>query len=140
MTEATQLPPITLTVADRDELEKLVQASTKQFPQTADYLAREIDRAKVVTDNAESLSFVRMGSELEFRDNGTDKVRRITLVYPDQADVSAAKISVLTPIGAALIGLSTNQSIDWRTPAGDVRSLTVLSVSEPTPVTPLVKA
>lgn len=50
------------------------------------------------------------------------------LVYPDEADVLEVKISVLTPIGAALIGLSVGQSIEWQTPAGGWRSLTVLQV------------
>ena len=53
------------------------------------------------------------------------------LVYPDQAEVAAGRISVLTPVGAALIGLSKNQSIDWETPARERRSLTVLSVQQP---------
>jgi regulator of nucleoside diphosphate kinase len=55
------------------------------------------------------------------------------LVYPHEADVTAGKISVLTPIGAALIGLSVSQSIEWETNLGDRRSLTVLRVSPPAP-------
>jgi regulator of nucleoside diphosphate kinase len=70
-----------------------------------------------------------MGSEVEFRDNKTGEVRRVTLVYPDEADVSRGRISVLTPIGAALIGLSESQSIDFQPPSGGLRSLTVLKVS-----------
>jgi regulator of nucleoside diphosphate kinase len=70
-----------------------------------------------------------MGSEVEFRDDTTGKVRRVTLAYPDAADIDAGRISVLTPIGAALIGLSVGQSIEWQTPAGGWRSLTVLGVA-----------
>jgi regulator of nucleoside diphosphate kinase len=50
------------------------------------------------------------------------------LVFPGQADIAAGKISILTPIGAALIGLSQGQSIDWKTRDGRSRQLTILSV------------
>jgi regulator of nucleoside diphosphate kinase len=52
----------------------------------------------------------------------------VTLVYPEAADVDAGKISILTPIGAALIGLSVGQTIEFQTPGGRWRSLTVLKV------------
>jgi regulator of nucleoside diphosphate kinase len=129
MTGYSRLPAITLTIADRERLERLANASMDRFPQTADYLAREVERARINADD-EGEGFVRMGSCVEFRDDATGQVRRMTLVYPDQADVTAAKISVLTPVGAALIGLSKNQSIEWQTPTGNWRSLTVLSVGD----------
>jgi len=70
-----------------------------------------------------------MDSEVEFRDETTGQVRRVTLVYPNEADVAVGRISVLTPIGAALIGLSVSQTMEWETPGGERRSLTILSVS-----------
>ena len=51
----------------------------------------------------------------------------MTLVFPDEADLASGKVSVMTPVGVALIGLSVGQSIEWRTPGG-ARSLTVLKV------------
>ena len=54
----------------------------------------------------------------------------MTLVYPGEADIEQGKISILTPIGAALIGLSKGQSIDWATRTGEIRRLTVLEVRE----------
>jgi regulator of nucleoside diphosphate kinase len=71
---------------------------------------------------------VKMGSRVTFRDDVTLQVRAVTLVYPGEADVSQGKISVLTPVGAALIGLSVSQSIEWETQSGGRRSLTVLAV------------
>jgi regulator of nucleoside diphosphate kinase len=129
MTGYSRLPAITLTSADRERLERLANASMERFPQTGEYLAREVERARI-NPGDEGEGFVRMGSRVEFRDDATGQVRHMTLVYPDQADVTVAKISVMTPVGAALIGLSKNQSIDWQTPAGDWRSLTVLSVCD----------
>jgi regulator of nucleoside diphosphate kinase len=125
-----QLPPITLIPSDRERLEALAQASLDRHPQTAGYLAREIERARVL-DGADSGDFVRMGSTVSFRDDSTGQVREVTLTYPDRADIAASRVSVLTPIGAALIGLSKGQCIDWQNPAGEWRTLTVIEVKEP---------
>jgi regulator of nucleoside diphosphate kinase len=133
MANFTRQPPITLTTTDRDRLERLANASMRCFPHTADYLAHEIERARILESESASEDLVTMGSSVEFRDDVTGQVRRVVLVYPDQADFAAGRISVLTPVGAALIGLSKNQSIDWETPAGERRWLTVLSVQQPIP-------
>jgi regulator of nucleoside diphosphate kinase len=125
------LPPIALTTTDSDRLSRLVDAAAATFPRTADFLGREINRAQVI-DRSEALpGLVMMGCEVEFRDDVSGQVRTVRLVYPQDADMSAAKISVLTPVGAALIGLSAGQSIEWQTPTGGHRSLTVLSVRQP---------
>ena len=55
----------------------------------------------------------------------------MTLVYPEEADISKGKISVLTPIGTALIGLRAGHSITWETRTGDLKRLTALQVREP---------
>ncbi len=127
----SDFPSITLHPDDRERLEALAQASLERFPQTAGYLVREIERARVSEANGERASFVRMGSLVTFRDDTTGQVREVTLVYPDRADIAAGRISVLTPIGAALIGLSEGQTIHWQTPSGDWRPLTVLAVGAP---------
>lgn len=120
------LPPITLNSSDFERLRLLANAAADSHPDAADFLAREVDRA-VVVDTAPP-GVVVMGSRLSFRDESTGQVRHVTLVYPDEADIGAGKISVLTPIGAALVGLSVGQSIEWQTPAGARRPLTVLEV------------
>ena len=74
---------------------------------------------------------VCMGSEVEFRDDSSGKSQTVTLVYPGDADISQRRISVLTPVGTALIGLSTGDSITFETRTGDPRQLTVLQVREP---------
>ena len=122
------LPPITISGIDFDRLAKLAELGTDRAPAAAEFLAREVARAKVVPSGFPLTGVVVMGSEVEFRDDVTGQVRTVTLVYPEQADISIRRISVLTPIGAALIGLSAGQSIEWQTPAGGWRSLTVLRV------------
>lgn len=128
---STNLPPITLTTEDSDRLRRLADAAATKFPRTAEFLAREVDRAELIDDATATQALVTMGSEVVYRDDETGKTRWVTLVYPDEADLDAGKISVLTPIGAALIGLSVNQSIEFETPTGAIRSLTVMSVRKP---------
>ncbi len=60
----------------------------------------------------------------------------MTLVFPGEADIAKGKISVLTPIGAALIGLSASQSIDWTSRDGRIHRLTVESVEQTEVVQP----
>ncbi|KPF88814.1 nucleoside diphosphate kinase regulator [Rhodopseudomonas sp. AAP120] len=128
---ALRRPPITLRHTDAERLGHLAEAAAVRHPTTAEFLAGEVARAKVAPDAAPLPGVVCMESELTFRDDTTGKEKRVTLVYPPEADVEAGRISVLTPIGAALIGLSVGQSISFETPSGERRSLTVLSVSEP---------
>ena len=129
-----ELPPIIVSGMDFDRLERLVAAASPES-RTADFLAREIARATIVPSGFLLRGVVAMGSEVEFRDDATGRSRTVNLVYPDQqrdasdqADLDDGKLSVLSPVGAALIGLSVGQSIEWETPTGDRRSLTVLSV------------
>jgi regulator of nucleoside diphosphate kinase len=71
---------------------------------------------------------VHMGSVVEFRSNDGHE-RRVTLVYPGEADIAQGKISILTPIGTALIGLAPGQSISWTARDGRAHELNVVSVS-----------
>jgi len=97
-----------------------------KYPQTTDFLAREIERAEVLPDARVLPGLVTMNSDVTFRDDISTQERTVTLVYPEAADVETGKISILTPIGAALIGLSAGQTIEFQTPGGRWRSLTVL--------------
>ena len=116
-------PAITLSRTDHERLSRLAQSVVDRNPDVADQLLAELDRARVVSDSALAASIVRMGSTLRFTtDAGED--RTVTLVYPGEADIAAGKISVLTPIGAALIGLSAKQSIDWTALDGHGRGRT----------------
>jgi regulator of nucleoside diphosphate kinase len=100
------------------------------MPDLADELAEEIGRAHVLAKGRHPKHVVRMNSEVEFRDDTIGKVRKLVLVYPEEADIAEGKISVLTPVGTALIGLQTGHSITWETPGGEVRQLTVLTVRD----------
>jgi regulator of nucleoside diphosphate kinase len=123
-----ELPPIAITRGDSEKLARLTNAGG-QFQPAAEILAREIDRAQLIDDVEIRPGLVTMGSRVTFRDDISGQERTVTLVYPEDADVSAGKISVLTPVGAALIGLSVSQSISWETPNGGLRSLTVMKAT-----------
>tara|TARA_R110002124_G_scaffold272078_1_gene441085 strand:+ start:3745 stop:4197 length:453 start_codon:yes stop_codon:yes gene_type:complete len=123
-------PAITLTRSDHERLWRLAESLPDTAANVAEPLLVELDRARVVADNKLAAKTVRMGSTLCFTSElGEDKV--VTLVFPGEADIAANKISILTPIGAALIGLSAGQTIDWTARDGRVRRLTVKSVTQP---------
>lgn len=123
------LPPVTISTGDYDRLAFVASfgLSFQQGHPAAAMLANELIRATVVTPRAIPPSVATMHSRLEFRDDVTWNVRCVTLVYPDEDDGEADRMSVLSPEGAALIGLSEGRSITWRTPKG-WRSLTLLRV------------
>lgn len=124
-----RLPAIAISARDADRLRHLAEAALEKYPETADFLAREIDRAEIRDDPESMRGVVAMQSEVTFRDDVSGQTRTVTLVFPDEANVDAGKISVLTPIGAALIGLSAGQTIEFQTPAGGWRALTVIRVN-----------
>jgi regulator of nucleoside diphosphate kinase len=122
-------PAITMTRSDHESLSRLAESRATRDPDMSEQLLAELDRARVVEDRRIAADVVRMGSTLRFTtDSGED--RTVTLVFPGDADIAMGKVSVLTPIGAALIGLSASQSIDWTLRDGRVHRLTVELVEQ----------
>jgi regulator of nucleoside diphosphate kinase len=124
------LPPIVIGTDDARRLGTLANSSMAVFPRVAHFLARETERAKVVVNDCDLRGKVRMGSQVRYADDKTGNIRDVVLVYPHEADISLKRISVLTPVGAALIGLSVGQVIEFQTPGHQKRSLTILDVSD----------
>jgi regulator of nucleoside diphosphate kinase len=124
-------PRITMLAADHDRLSTLARAASHTHPDVAAVLTEELDRARVLAaDGKRAHPFVRMGQGVEYRDDAAGTVRKVTLVYPEEADIGQGKISVLTPIGAALIGVGVGESISWETRNGEIKRLTVLQVGD----------
>lgn len=129
-TKRQRKPAITMTRSDHERLSRLAESWSARNPDVADELLAELDRARVVDEGRISAEVVRMGSTLRFTsDLGEDRL--VTLVFPGEADIAEGKVSILTPIGAALIGLTAGQSIDWTARDGRVHRLTVESVEAP---------
>lgn len=125
-------PAITMTRFDHARLSRLAESYLDRNPDVADALLAELDRARLVEEGKIAADVVRMGSSLRFTSDLGEE-RLVTLVFPGEADIAEGKISVLTPIGAALIGLSAGQSIDWTARDGRVHRLTVETVEQPVP-------
>ncbi|MDR7034378.1 nucleoside diphosphate kinase regulator [Mesorhizobium sp. BE184] len=129
-TNRQRKPAITMTRSDHERLSRLAESSAVINPDVAEVLLAELDRARVVDDRKIAPDVVRMGSTLQFTSDLGER-RRVTLVFPGEADIGEGKISILTPIGAALIGLSAGQSIDWTARDKRVHRLTVETVNSP---------
>ncbi len=125
-------PPIHLIDAEYDLIAELAVGLERRSPALARMLLDEIDRAEVHTAEAMPAGVVTIGSKVAVRDEHKGAVRELSLVLPAEADVDAGRVSILTPIGAGLIGLREGQSIEWPYPNGDTRLLKILSVTRPT--------
>lgn len=115
---------ILLTEQDFERLSLLVQHSESK---TAELLEEELARATVLPQNEIPKDIVTMNSTIRFVDEDNGKNSEVTLVYPQDADVTKRKVSVLAPVGMALIGLKVGQSIEWPMPNGH-RTLKVISI------------
>ena len=88
-------------------------------------LAEELDRAVVVPSDRMPENVVTMNSRLIYADENTGTRRELELVFPSEADPMQGRISVLAPVGCALLGLRVGQSIDWKLPSGHMHCLRV---------------
>jgi len=123
-------PRIVMGHSDHRLLIVLAMAGLGHSADDADGLLYELERAEVVDDEALPADAVRMGSTVRYRTNGVAE-REVTLVFPKDADIAEGRISVLTPVGTALLGLSPGQSITWLTRDGRKQMLTVVAVTPP---------
>ena len=127
---STTAPAIQLIDAEADALAELALGVADRLPQVSDLLLHEIERAIVHTRKTIPANVVTMHSTIEFLDEASDTRRSVQLVYPRDADIAAGRISILTPIGAGLIGLCEGQSILWPDREGRQRLLKVVSVAQ----------
>jgi regulator of nucleoside diphosphate kinase len=122
-------PKITVSKSDFEQLTNLATSVAVRRPDAADELLAELDRARVVSDGWMSEDVVQMDTAVRYRTDAGD-TRTTTLVFPGDADISVGKVSVLTPIGTALLGLSAGQSMRWLARDGREHELTVISVGQ----------
>lgn len=131
MNPQLNLPAITLNAAHYDRLALLAQRAETTAPEVARRLLTEIDRAEVSSEALLPPDVVDIGTRVTYRDNATGKEREIELVWPEQADASRQRVSIVTPVGAALLGLRVGQSLAWQWRGHEEHLLTVLAVSRP---------
>jgi regulator of nucleoside diphosphate kinase len=119
-------PTITITRLDLQRLERLLD-SLDEFGPGAEALQAELDRAEVVGHDEVPAGVVTMNSRVHCREESSGKDYHLTLVYPQDAG-GDGKVSILAPVGSALLGLSVGQHIDWPVPGGKQLKLTLLEV------------
>jgi regulator of nucleoside diphosphate kinase len=122
-------PDIKVTRQDIRDLKSLLAINSDQLSwKSVDYLVRELARAAVVDEGWIPTNVVTMGSRVEYREVGKNSNQVVTVSYPGQREVFRDAISILTPVGAALIGLSAGQSICYAGPDGNPITIEVVKV------------
>ena len=123
-------PVIHISETDYDLIANFAMAIEHKSPDLAQMLQDEIDRAKVHPPEKLPADVVTLGSEVVYEDGQSGAVRRVRLVMPAEADIEGGKVSIVTPVGAGLIGLKAGQEIDWPCPDGRPRVLKILEVRQ----------
>jgi len=120
---------ILVTRHDLDRLHALIAGVvSERNAEAAEALESELARAQVVDPAEIPADVVTMNSRVRFVDETTGTEREATLVYPQEASASEGRISVLAPVGAALLGLRKGDSIDWPLPNGRTKRLRIVDV------------
>ena len=112
---------IQITELDLERLQKLVEEASRTELRGRDYLARlqaELERAQVVRPEAVPENVITMNSTVVLLDVDTQQEETYTLVFPDRADATSGRISVLAPIGMAMMGYQVGDTFEWPVPDG----------------------
>ena len=121
---------ITLTELDYARLSQLT-LSERKFQivelRNLSFLRAEINRASKVESNAIAPDYVTMNSKVEVLDLDTKKVMTVQLVYPEEANLKNGKISVLSPMGSALLGYKVGDTISFHVPKG-IKAMNIKSI------------
>jgi regulator of nucleoside diphosphate kinase len=117
-------PNIIVTAKDLRRLQDLVTFTSTPV---AEQLDNELARASVVEQNEVDCNVVTMNSDVTYEELVSGVRRTVRIVYPEKADATRAWISVLAPLGSALLGMRVGQEIEWRMPSG-MRRVRVLAV------------
>lgn len=123
-----QNPPITISSLDAVRLEKMLGVMSGNADADTDALITELDRAHIVEPNEMPPDVVTMNSTVTFRIDGSATEFALTLVYPNEIGDGNGKISVLAPVGSALLGLREGDQISWPKPGGGLIKVRILKI------------
>ena len=118
-------------IVSKPDYLQLIKLIEQYDTPAAEALDIELGRADIVNPQDIPTDTVTMGSIVTFIDMDSSEENTVSLVYPADANVAQMKISVLSPVGSALIGLRIGGHIDWPIPQGKVRRLKVIAVQQP---------
>lgn len=128
---STRRPKVVIGETMLARIEALAEGALRRTPELADKLLEELGRARIVPDRKVPATVVTVGSRVTYRDETTGKDQSLTLVFPEQADIDRQRVSVMTPVGVALIGLAEGATFHWDTRDNQRRTLTVVRVEPP---------
>lgn len=121
-------PRVTIDQSHLADLESLAEGAMDRSPQVADKLFEELSRARIVDSGKLPANVVTIGNTVTYRDETTGAERTVTLVYPREADISQNRVSVVTPIGVALLGLTEGASFSWEARNNVTHQFTIVRV------------
>ncbi|VVE07520.1 nucleoside diphosphate kinase regulator [Pandoraea anhela] len=124
----SQRPSITVSSLDLDRLYSVIENAPRAALPYVEALETELARASVVDPEQMPADVATMNSVVRYRDLATQQEHRVTLVYPQHLAATENGISVLAPVGSALLGLRIGQSIHWQVPGGHLIELELLGL------------
>ena len=105
-------------------IKALVDTAPRVDARTRGYLARlegELNRAQIVAEDKLPHDIITMNSQVELEDLSDGEIMTYVLVFPEEADPSEGKISILAPLGTGMLGYQAGDEFSWETPGGNVR-------------------
>lgn len=123
-------PQTHLLASESDLVADLALQAEHRQPVVAAMLLDEIERAELHSPETLPDDAVRLGSAIDFVDERTHQLRKVQLVLPAHANIAEGRISILTPMGAALYGLRTGNGIDWPDLDGNERRIRIVRVTQ----------
>lgn len=126
-------PPIHLLASESDLIADLALSAEHRHPVVAAMLLEEIERAELHQPDEMPEGHVRLNSRVTFMDERTQRIRDVQLVLPISADIAKGRISILTPMGAALYGLASGACISWPDLDGNERLIRIMRVVQVMP-------
>ncbi|WP_027966057.1 nucleoside diphosphate kinase regulator [Halomonas halocynthiae] len=123
----SQRPPLIINRLDAERLQRLIDDAETGFD-VVDALEAELERSDVLEPEDMPDDVVSMNSQVEFTDIGKDRRFTRTLVYPHSLATTEDGISVMAPVGAALLGLRVGETIEWPLPGGQTATLRIETI------------
>jgi regulator of nucleoside diphosphate kinase len=130
MPPSLRRPPLAIAQSDHSRLLRLAESIERANAELSGQLFIELERAEVLPDVELRDDVVGMGATLDYQTDAGE-TRTVTLVYPGEENITDGRVSILTPIGVALIGLPLGSPMDWRTRDGRLQALTVTRIDYP---------
>ena len=122
-----QATPI-ITNQDSDRLSALAESQYSKRAEISEALLQELARAQLVEPREVPPQVVTMNSRVQVREADSQTTREYSLVYPGNEDISRGNLSIMTPVGTALLGMSEGETLSWTTRSGQAKKLTVVKI------------